>query len=262
MDNRAIGVFDSGLGGLTAVSALRRTLPDENIVYLADTARVPYGDKSREELLKCADDDISFLLSKNVKLILIACGTVSSTLSKEQMEGYGIKVIGVLSPAANAAVEQTKNKKIGVIATAASIKSGAYKAKMLEKDGECEVFPVPCPKLVPLIEGGKTEGDEVKAALNEYLAPLKQNAVDTLVLGCTHYPLLKKEISFILPDAALVDVGEKAAVEAKQYLEANGMLSDCGGKCEFFASGDCEDFCGKASRFLGREIEKVYTAKL
>lgn len=262
MDNRAIGVFDSGLGGLTAVSALRRLLPNENIVYLADTARVPYGDKSQKELLRCADDDISFLLSKDVKMILIACGTVSSTLSREQMEGYGVKVVGVLEPAANAAVSASKNGKIGVIATVASIKSGAYKAKMLKKDGNREVFPVACPKLVPLIESGKTEGAEVNAALCEYLEPLKEQGIDTLVLGCTHYPLLKKEISAILPDAALVDVGENAAKVVKEYLTENNMLSDCGGDCKFFASGDSEDFCRKASRFLGYQIQEVKTAKL
>lgn len=262
MDNRAIGVFDSGLGGLTAVSALRRLLPDENIVYLADTARVPYGDKSRDELLKCAEGDISFLLSKNVKMILIACGTVSSTLSREQMESYGIKVIGVLEPAAKSAAKQTKNDKIGVIATAASIKSGAYKARIADIKPDCEVFPVPCPKLVPLIESGKTEGEEVKCALCEYLEPLKAEGIDTLVLGCTHYPLLKSEISAILPDAALIDVGEKAAEAAKEYLTENDMLNENGGECEFFASGKPEDFKQKASRFLGYQIQEVKTAKL
>ncbi len=262
MDNRAIGVFDSGLGGLTAVSALRRLLPNENIVYLADTARVPYGDKSRDELNKCAEGDISFLLSKNVKLILIACGTVSSTLTREQMEGYGVKMIGVLEPAARAAAEQTKNGKIGVIATAASIKSGAYKARLEDIKPDCEVCPVACPKLVPLIESGKTEGEEVKCALCEYLEPLKAEGIDTLVLGCTHYPLLKNEIGAILPDAALIDVGTEAAKEVKEYLTENDMLSQNGGDCEFFASGEPEDFCGKASRFLDYQIEKVSIAKL
>ncbi|MBQ8869328.1 MAG: glutamate racemase [Oscillospiraceae bacterium] len=262
MDNRAIGVFDSGLGGLTAVSALRRLLPDENIVYLADTARVPYGDKSLDELNKCAEGDISFLLSKNVKLILIACGTVSSTLTREQMESYGIKVIGVLEPAARAAAEQTQNGKIGVIATAASIKSGAYKARLADIRPDCEIYPVPCPKLVPLIESGKTEGKEVKGALCEYLDPLKAEGIDTLVLGCTHYPLLKSEIGSILPEASLIDVGAQAAKEVKDYLAENDMLSENGGECKFFASGNPEDFCGKASRFLGYQIEKVSIAKL
>ena len=261
MDNRAIGVFDSGLGGLTAVSALRRLLPNEDIVYLADTKNVPYGDKSREELLKLAESDIDFLLSKEVKLILIACGTVSSTLTEEQMQKYGVHVVGVIAPAVDAAAEKSKNGKIGVIATAASIKSGAYKKKMLEKDGEREVFDVACPKLVLLIESGKTEGAEVKEALLEYLEPLKENGIDTLVLGCTHYPLLKKEVGAILPDAALIDVGEEAAEEVKEFLIKNDMLSENGGDSEFFASGDCEDFREKASRFLGESIEKVYKAE-
>ena len=261
MDNRAIGVFDSGLGGLTAVSALRRLLPNEDIVYLADTKNVPYGDKSREELIALAESDVNFLVSKDVKLILIACGTVSSTLSEEQMSSYGLRVVGVIDPAAKAAAEKSKNGKIGVIATAASIKSGAYKKKMLEKDGEREVFDVACPKLVLLIESGKTEGAEVKEALCEYLVPLSENGIDTLVLGCTHYPLLKKEVEAILPEASLIDVGEKAAEEVKKYLAEQDMLSQSGGKVALYCSGDCEDFKEKASRFLGYSIEKVYKAE-
>ena len=261
MDNRAIGVFDSGLGGLTAVSALRRLLPNEDIVYLADTKNVPYGDKSREELIALAESDVNFLVSKDVKLILIACGTVSSTLSEEQMSSYGLRVVGVIDPAAKAAVKKSKNGKIGVIATAASIKSGAYKKKMLEIDRNLEVFDVACPKLVLLIESGKTEGDEVKEALCEYLMPLSEKGIDTLVLGCTHYPLLKKEIGAILPDAALIDVGEKAAAEVKKYLTEQDMLSQSGGEVDLYCSGDCEDFKEKASRFLGYSIEKVYKAE-
>ncbi|MBQ1263002.1 MAG: glutamate racemase [Oscillospiraceae bacterium] len=261
MDNRAIGVFDSGLGGLTAVSALRRLLPNEDIVYLADTKNVPYGDKSREELIALAESDVNFLVSKDVKLILIACGTVSSTLSEEQMSSYGLRVVGVIDPAAKAAAEKSKNGKIGVIATAASIKSGAYKKKMLEIDRNLEVFDVACPKLVLLIESGKTEGAEVKEALCEYLMPLSEKGIDTLVLGCTHYPLLKKEVEAILPEAALIDVGEKAAAEVKEYLEKQNMLSQGGGEVALYCSGDCEDFKEKASRFLGYSIEKVYKAE-
>ena len=261
MDNRAIGVFDSGLGGLTAVSALRRLLPNENIVYLADTKNVPYGDKSRDELLELSKGDIDFLLSKDVKLILIACGTVSSTLTKEQMESFDVKVMGVIEPAASAAAAESKNRKIGVIATAASIKSGAYKQKILRKNAAAEVFLSACPKLVPLIERGKTQGKEVREALFEYLEPLKQSGIDTLILGCTHYPLLKKEIGQILPEAALIDVGEMAAREVKAYLTQQDMLGQNSGECALFASGDCDDFKDKASSFLGCDIEKVYKAE-
>ena len=261
MDNRAIGVFDSGLGGLTAVSALRRILPNENIIYLADTKNVPYGDKSRNELVALAESDVNFLLSKGVKLILIACGTVSSTLTQEQMQKYGVRVVGVIAPAAEAAVDKSKNRKIGVIATAASIKSGAYKKKMLEIEQSLEICAVACPKLVPLVESGKTEGEQVREALCEYLEPLKEAGVDTLVLGCTHYPLLKKEIGALLPEATLIDVGERAASEVKDYLIEQDMLSQSGGEVTLFASGDCEDFKEKASRFLGYSIEKVYKAE-
>ena len=264
MDLRAIGVFDSGLGGLTAVSALEKLMPNQDIVYLADTARVPYGSKSKDELLKCADEDIAFLLSKNVKLIIIACGTVSSTLSEEQINSFSVPVISVLNGAAFAAVKQSRGK-IGIIATEASVKSGAYKKKILKASPNSEVLAVACPKLVPLIEDGGFDGQnrEVEAALNEYLLPLKEAKIDTLILGCTHYPLLNKQIEKIIPSVSLIDVGKEAARAANEVISQKEMFRENKkGKTTFYVSGDCESFKKNAARFLGRDIDEVKKAVL
>lgn len=265
MDNRAIGVFDSGLGGLTAVSALRRLMPKEDIVYLGDTARVPYGDKSSQQLISFAEQDIAFLLSQNVKLILIACGTVSSTLSEAAMGAFAVPVIGVLNPAVDAAIKKSKNGKIGIIATAASIKTGAYRSKLLQKKPSAEVFEMACPRLVPLIESGRVcEADpEVTEAVNMYIPPLKAEGIDTLILGCTHYPLLRAAIRACLPAAEFIDVGKEAAERAKEIILKNGIEADReSGKCSFFVSGEIESFKTNASRFLGFDVTDVRHAEL
>ena len=263
MNKGAIGVFDSGLGGLTAVCALKNLLPDEDIIYLGDTLRVPYGDKERDELIACAQSDISFLLSKNVKAILIACGTVSSTLEKESLASYDVPIFEVLTPAVASALKLTKNKKIGVIATAASIRAGAYERALLEKDACLSVYPVACPRLVPLIESGKFSKDEVNEALCEYLLPLKEKGIDTLILGCTHYPLLKGAISDIMGDVNLIDIGKMAAESLKEFLENGGALSTkAGGSIDFYVSGDTESFKQNAANCLECKIEKIQKAVL
>lgn len=259
MDRRPIGIFDSGLGGLCALSRLTELLPDEKFIYLGDTARVPYGDKSLSALLDCADGDFKFLLSRDVKAILIACGTVSSNLTAEQFEKVPVLCSGVIAPAAKKAVENSKNKKIGIIATAASIRAGAYKRAVLSLCPDTEVFDTACPEFVPLIESGKTDFSlpEVKAAVEKYLLPLKSQGIDTLILGCTHYPMLESAIRMVLPDAALIDVGAEAAESIAESLCEKGLLGDGKGSCEFFASSDAEGFRKKAAAFLKRKIDKV-----
>lgn len=265
MDNRPIGVFDSGLGGLTAVARLRKILPNESLVYLADTARVPYGEKSRQQLLDCAKGDISFLLGQNVKMILIACGTVSSLLTPKDFAKIPVPTLGVVYPAVLAAAEQTKSGKIGVLGTEASIRAGAYRACLLEKMPSAEVFTVACPKFVPLIESGKfsKEDSEVKAAVCEYLLPIKEANADTLILGCTHYPLLSEAIEEFLPSVRLINVGAQAAEQVKQTLWEQNMLSEKGAaRNEFFVSGDVECFVNNASLFLGSKITNAKKAVL
>lgn len=262
MDNRPIGVFDSGLGGLTAVSRLREIMPNETIVYLGDTLRVPYGDKTNEEIRKCTLDDIDFLLKKDVKAILIACGTATSSLSKEDFESVPVPIEGVLYPASVAAVKLTKNKKIGVLGTAAIIRIGEYVRYIGELMPEAEVLAMACPKLVPLIEGGRTspQDSNVRAAVEEYVAPLKEAGVDTLILGCTHYPLLTAAIKEFFPEAKLVNAGAEGGEQIGRVLRERDMLSEKAAESEFYVSGDVDSFVKNGGIFLGSPITNAKKA--
>lgn len=199
MDTRPIGVFDSGLGGLTAVRVLRRILPEEDLVYFGDTARVPYGGRSRETLLKYARQDLRFLRSFDLKAVLIACGTVSTT-SLDVLQGENdLPVVGVVEPTCRRALAVTENRRVGMIATLASVRSGAYEAVLRRLDPAVEVLCQPCPLFVPLVENGRCfPGDVViETVAQEYLAPLLTWGADTLILGCTHYPLLEEIIASV-----------------------------------------------------------------
>ena len=265
MDTRPIGIFDSGLGGLTALSRLSTLLPNENFVYLGDTLRVPYGDKARGELLKCAEDDFKFLLGHGVKAIIIACGTVSSNLSNEDFARVPVLCRGVITPAAKKAVALSKNRKIGIIATAASIRAGAYKKTVLSLNQNAEVFDVACPDFVPLIERGKLDKNdpEVKAAVEKYLTPLKQNGIDTLILGCTHYPLLADAILEFLGDVTLIDSGAEAAEDMAVALKDAGLLNETqNGGLSLFVTSNAEGFKKSAALFLQKPIDRVDTITL
>ena len=204
MDTRPIGVFDSGLGGLTAVRELRQLLPSENIIYFGDTARVPYGGRSAEILLKYARQDVRFLRSHDIKAILVACGTVSTTALDVLAAENPIPVLGVVAPAARAAARAPRSGSIGLIGTQASIRSGAYERLIRAENPAARVLAQPCPLFVPLVENGRFRpGDVViETVAAEYLAPLKEAGVDTLVLGCTHYPLLEKVIGAYMAGGA------------------------------------------------------------
>jgi len=227
-----------------------------DIVYLGDTLRVPYGDKERRELLKCAEDDINFLLSKGVDCVLIACGSVSSSIDKTFLEKFPIPIFEVLTPAVEKALESTKNKKIGVIATAASIRAGAFERLLKESCKDISVYPVACPKLVPLIESGKKSDEEIDCALKEYLSPLKSAGVDTLILGCTHYPLLKDKISAFLGDINLIDIGYEGAKKIECTAEGSQR------RLSFYVSGDTDTFLQNAESFLGFKVERIEKAVL
>ena len=262
MDNRPIGVFDSGLGGLTAVARLREILPGESLVYLGDTLRVPYGENTNEVIREYTLSDIDFLLKKDVKAILIACGTATSSLSKEDFKSVPVPIEGVLFPASLAASKITKNKKVGVLGTAATIRIGGYVRYLGELDPEIEVISMGCPKFVPLIEGGRTspEDADVKAAVAEYVAPLKEAGVDTLILGCTHYPLLTEAIHEFFPEAQLVNAGAEGAEQIAKILRERDMLSQKESQSEFFVSGDVDSFVKNGSKFLGSEIKNAKKA--
>lgn len=259
MDSRPIGVFDSGLGGLTTVRELCRLLPGEDIVYFGDTGRVPYGSRSKETIIRYARQDVTFLRTFDLKLIVIACGTVSTTALDILANENPIPVLGVVAPAAAAAAEATQNGRIGLIGTQASIRSGAYEALIRKADPAAQVTAQPCPLFVPLVENGRFRpGDIViETVAGEYLAPLKEAGVDTLVLGCTHYPLLQDVIAAQMgPQVRLVNAGAEGARAAAARLTAGGALSGKteGGSCRYFVSDRQEDFSRLASIFLGWDV--------
>ena len=227
MDTRPIGVFDSGLGGLTAVRQLRRLLPGEDIVYFGDTGRVPYGSRGHDVIVRYAQQDIRFLLSQNVKFIMAACGTVSSTYPSAEAAQLPVPYTGVIGAAARAAAAATKNKRIGVIGTAATIRSGSYATQLKDLVPGVQIFARACPLFVPLVENGYVNGDKVtQLMIEEYLTPVRDSGIDTLILGCTHYPLLKKMIGdFVGDSVTLIDPGKLTAIAAATALDDLGISS-------------------------------------
>ena len=259
MDARPIGVFDSGMGGLTAVRQMFRLLPDEDIVYFGDTGRVPYGGRSAETIVRYARQDVAFLRSFDLKTIVIACGTVSTTALSVLKSENAIPILGVVQPAAKAAIAATKSGRIGVIGTKATIRSGAYEAAIRALKPDATLIALACPLLVPLVEDGRVKrGDPVtERVVEEYLAPIRTAGVDTLVMGCTHYPLLRDVLSdFMGSGVALIDTGEEAARAAADLLRETDRLNDAGRAAarRYYASDSAEDFAATASLFLGEDI--------
>lgn len=257
MDNRPIGIFDSGLGGLTCVRKVMEIMPGEDIIYFGDTGRVPYGTRSRSTIVKYVRQDINFLKSFDIKFIIIACGTASSAALPMIRSEYDIPIIGVLEPTAAKAVSLTENKKIGVIGTEGTVNSGKYTECIKEMDEEIEVVSKACPMFVPLVENGYTDGEVARLVAEEYLMPLKEAGVDTLILGCTHYPLLKNTIRSIMGDGVnLVDAGAETAVAAREILGENDILSgrETGGTAGYYVSDSVSGFSKLGGMFLKRPI--------
>ena len=259
MDNRPVGVFDSGLGGLTAARKIRSILPSEDIIYFGDTSRVPYGGRSAEILLKYARQDVRFLRSHDIKAILVACGTVSTTALPQLRQESDIPILGVVEPACHRAAAVTRNRRVGLIATAASVRSGAYQRSLRQLDPDIAVTAKACPLFVPLVENGRfRRGDVViETVAREYLTPLKNAGVDTLILGCTHYPLLTDVIGDVMgPGVELVSAGEESAFELKRMLKARELRADerRRGETEFYVSDRVEDFERTASLFLQEDL--------
>lgn len=246
MDNRPIGIFDSGVGGLTVVKEVMQQLPNEQIIYFGDTARVPYGSKSKETITKFSRQIIKFLLEKNVKAVIIACGTASSnSLKTMRREFEALPIKGVVQPGAIAAVHTTKNNKIGIIGTEGTVRSGAYRKLIQEQNPDIEVYSKACPLFVPLAEEGWVTGDIAKQTAQIYLKDLLQEAIDTLVLGCTHYPLLKSCIQEVVGDSVtLVNPATETAAQIKQLLEQENTLRSNSELPvhEFYVSDNTEKF--------------------
>jgi glutamate racemase len=218
-DSRPIGVFDSGIGGLTVVKALRDLLPDENISYLGDTARVPYGPKSPETVQRYAVELAGMLVKKNAKALVVACNTVSSVALPLLKEKFSLPVVGVIEPGARAALQATRNRHIGVIGTRATIRSGAYERALRAADNDVRVSSRACPLLVPLIEEGLLDDDVTDRVIARYLKPLLAEGIDTLVLGCTHYPLLTGAITRALKtEIMVVDSAQNCARVVQEML--------------------------------------------
>ncbi len=261
MDNRPIGVFDSGLGGLTAVRELRRLLPGEDIVYFGDTGRVPYGSRSREAIIKYARQDVAFLNTFDLKAIVIACGTVSSTALEILQQENRCPVFGVVEPAARAAAQASVSGKIGLIGTEASIRSGAYERQLSRLRPDGTVTAQACPLFVPLVENGRCRpGDPVvELVVAEYMTPLRQAGIDTLLMGCTHYPLLRQVVgAFFGPQVALIDVGAACVGQLRTYLTDRDLLADrqSRGEGRFFVSDSVDGFARLASLFLGENLSE------
>ena len=263
MDNRPIGVFDSGLGGLTGVRELRKRLPHEDIIYFGDTGRVPYGSRSPEIILQYTRQDIAFLLSKDVKCIMAACGTVSSTYPAAEAAQLPVPYLGVVDAAAREAAFATRNRRIGVIGTAATIRSRSYETLLRKLVPGVEITARPCPLFVPLVEAGYVDHSEeekqqvTRLVIAQYLTEVRDAGVDTLILGCTHYPLLTDVIAGIMgPEVELVSAGEEGAFELKRMLKSRGLRADetQQGQSEFFVSDRAEDFENLASLFLQEDL--------
>ena len=262
MDERPIGVFDSGLGGLTAVRALRSALPEEDLIYFGDTARVPYGSRARETLVKYARQDVRFLRTFDLKAILVACGTVSTTSLDVLQAENDMPILGVVEAACRQALSATRRGRIGVIATPASIRSGAYGAALRRAEPSVEVFEKACPLFVPLVENGRTRpGDIViETVAREYLEPLLAEEIDTLLLGCTHYPLLAEVIGAVCgPEVTLISSGEAAALQLRELLARRGLQTREGhrGSAAFYVSDRPEDFESLASLFLQEDLHHM-----
>jgi glutamate racemase len=256
MDNRPIGVFDSGIGGLTVLKELLKALPGEDFIYFGDTGRVPYGGRSRETILKYAKQDIRFLKTFDIKALLVACGTVSSYWNHIEEE-LDIPSVSVVRPSARQAAGTTANNRIGVIGTVATIKSRLYEEVLKSFSPGLQIMSVACPLFVPLVENGRIyPGDIViETVAREYLEPLVSFGCDTLIMGCTHYPLLERVIAPILPGVKLINPGAESAADLKRLLEAKDLLSDRKiGTVNYYISDDSGVFPRLGSLFLEQNI--------
>lgn len=256
--NKPIGIFDSGFGGLTVMSSINKMLPRENIIYFGDTAHVPYGSKSKDTVIKFSKDIASFLTEHGIKMLVIACNTASAFALPALKKTLPIPVIGVIEPGAKAAVSTTKNKKIGIIGTEGTINSKSY-PKAINKKSKYTVYQQACPLFVPLVEEGWHTGKITDDIVKYYLKPLMGKNIDTLVLGCTHYPLLKKTLRKNTGNINLIDSAQATAAEVKKILSEKDLLADkkSKGKLIFYVSDNPQKFQKIGSKFFSKKISNT-----
>jgi len=260
-----LGIFDSGMGGLTVLRELHKRLPAEDLLYFGDTARVPYGTKGSRTVREFARQDAQFLLGHGVKMIVVACNTASAFAIDYLREALPVPVLDVIAPGVATALARTRGGPVGIIATRGTIESGRYQQQLAAVIGEARVTARPCPLFVPLAEEGMLDHDVTRRIAEEYLAPMREAEVDTLILGCTHYPLLKGVIGEVMgPDVALVDSAEALARAAETDLERHGLRrpANGGGELEFYLSDLPWMFREVGARFLGRAIDEVHTVNV
>ena len=268
MDARPIGVFDSGMGGLTVLHECLVTMPHEDFVYLGDAARLPYGPRPLPEIRRFAREIARYLAAENVKLILVACNAATSAALSELQEELTVPVVGVITPEAHAAVQATRNRRIGLLATQATVTAGRYEQLVRTLDAGATVVPVACPRLVPLIESDDPFGEETIAAVREYALPIRQADVDTVVLGCTHYPLIRPIFQRVFGrSTTLVFSAEETAREVAETLRRKEIenAESREGEYRFLTTGDPEQFRAMGARFLQlpiAEVEQVTLAQL
>ena len=267
-DSRPIGVFDSGVGGLTVLHECLVTMPHEDFLYLGDHARLPYGPRSRDEVRRFAHEIGLYLERLGVKMVVVACNTATSVALPELQSELGVPVVSVIVPEAHAAVQATRNRRIGLLATELTVASGRYELLVQTLDAGVRFTAVPCPKLVPLIEAGDTFSEEVVAAVRECAAPLKEDGCDTVILGCTHYPLLRPVFQRAFGrDVTLVFSADETAREVAETLARKGFENETGrdGRYRFLTTGDPQVFRTLGERFLQLplgEVEQVQVDEL
>lgn len=259
MDNRPIGVFDSGLGGLTVVKEIIKQLPNESIIYFGDDGRAPYGTKSKETVIKYTKQDAAFLLSMDVKLVVVACNTISAFALPELKASINVPVLEVIGPGARSALKKTERGRIGVIATPATIRSGVYPKAINSINPDVKIFSQECPLFVPLVEEGWWDNEITRMVAEEYLKELKKAQIDTLVLGCTHYPVISNVIRDVMGDGVvLVSSAEELSVTLKELLLKEGLESRNESPVyRYYTSDSVEKFKKLGKMILGKEISNI-----
>jgi len=256
--NSPIGIFDSGIGGLTVLKEINQLLPGEDIVYFGDTARVPYGNKSKSTIIKFSTENVLFLLRKKVKIVIVACNTSSALALASLKQTFNIPILGVIEAGVNKAIMKTQSKKIGVIGTKSTVESKSYNLSAAKLDKNVLVHSQCCPLFVPLVEEGILKGKIVDEVMKLYLADFKKYGIDTIILGCTHYPVLKGALARFLKGVNIIDSAKEVAKHTKEILSANSLLSErkTKGRQDFYLSDESKGFSTLAHLFLGQKIQK------
>ncbi|WP_349630346.1 glutamate racemase [Lentilactobacillus sp. Marseille-Q4993] len=255
MDNRPIGVMDSGIGGLTVFDQLKKVLPSESFIYVGDQANLPYGEKTSEEVYQLTKRIADYFLTRNVKMMVIACNTATAAAADRLKRELPIPVIGVIQPGAKASVKVTKNGNIGVIGTNGTVNSKSYERLILKEQQDANVFQLGCPDFVTIVEDGDAGTEKAREVVADQLKYFDDKNIDTLILGCTHFPIIEKEVTNAMPGVTLVDPGMATAIIAKNQIETYKIASDGKPKpTEFFTTGDNEYFTKQASTFLTTTI--------